>query len=490
MQTSKIVVLAGLMVGFASGCTDFIEQPIPAQSLPSDAAFSDVAGLQTALVGAYDALQDADFGGAGLAMNSSILSDNAEWRGSFPSYQEMFERQLTPSNPEVRGLWTQAYLAINQANLVIRGVENIEDPNLTDEVAAQLKGEALFIRGLSHFELVRAFAKPYGASSGADPGVPILLAPTSTSGEITFPPRNTVEEVYTAVVGDLTEAANLLGPAYDYGFASGTAATALLAEVVFQQRNYDRAAELAGEVINAPGYSLTAEPQNPFFSEGSSEEIFAIVSTVQDNPGVNGSLATFHNINGRGGDIIVNEDLENNGYLAIITAEEYAAAAGDSLLDLRVTLLTAPNDAGFLNVEKYEDFANNADDLILLRLATFYLMRAEALARTEGVNEESVELLNTIRNRSLRQVADDGSLVMNTELFSYSVDDFDSAEALIEAIILERRVELAFEPNRLNDLKRLMRDVRGLPYDANSLIFPIPQRDLDANDQLMQNPGY
>ncbi len=159
MQTSKIVVLAGLMVGFTSGCTDFIERPIPAQSLPSDAAFSDVPGLQTALIGAYDALQSADFGAAGLAMNSSILSDNAEWRGSFPSYQEMYERQLTPSNAEVVGLWRTAYLAINQANLVIRGVEVVDDPALTTEVADQLRGEALFIRGFSHFELVRAFAE-------------------------------------------------------------------------------------------------------------------------------------------------------------------------------------------------------------------------------------------------------------------------------------------------------------------------------------------
>ena len=421
-------------------------------------------------------------------MNSSILSDNAEWRGSFPSYQEMFERALTPSNAEVRGLWKQAYLTINQANLVIRGVETIEDPNLTEEVGAELRGEALFLRGLSHFELVRMFALPYGASSGSDLGVPILVAPTSTSAEITFPARNTVEEVYTAVINDLTEAASLLDPAYTYGRASGTAARALLAEVYFQQRNYERAAELAGTVINTAGYALTADPQEPFFSEGSSEEIFAVVSTVQDNPGVNGSLATFHNINGRGGDIIVNEDLEDNGYLAIITDEEIATAGGDSLVDLRLANLAAPNAAGFFNVEKYEDFANNADDNIILRLATFYLMRAEALARTEGVNEESIELLNTIRNRSLRSVGDDGAAVVNEDLFSFSADDFANADALIEAIILERRVELAFEANRLNDLKRLMRDVRGIPYDSYRLVFPIPQRDLDANDQLVQNP--
>ena len=487
MQTSKIVVLAGLVVGLSTGCTDFIESPTPAQSLPSDAAFSDVPGLQTALIGAYDALQDSDFGATGLAINSSVLSDNAEWRGSFPSYVEMYDRALTASNGEVSGFWEHAYEAINHANLVIRGVATIEDPNLTTEVANQLRGEALFIRGFSHFELVRTFGLPYGASSGSDLGVPIMLEPTSTSSEITFPARNTVQEVYDAAIADLTEAASLLPATGDYGFANGTAATAVLADIAFQQRNYERAATLAGEVINTSGYALTDEPQIPFTTEGSSEEIFAVVSTTQDNPGVNGSLATFHHINGRGGDVVVNTDLRSNGFMAIITPEEMAAAAGDSLVDLRAAYLTSSD---IFNVEKYEDFTNNGDDLIVIRLATYYLMRAEALARTEGINEESIDLLNTIRNRSLRVVGADGSLMMDEDLFSFSEDDFDSAEELIDAIILERRVELAFEPNRLNDLKRLMRDVRGLPYNSPKLVFPIPQRDLDANDQLVQNDGY
>ncbi|WP_116124846.1 RagB/SusD family nutrient uptake outer membrane protein [Lewinella sp. IMCC34183] len=490
MQIPKIFLLTGLVVSMASGCNDFIERPTPAQSLPSDAAFSDVPGLQTALVGAYDAVQNADFGAAGIAMNSSILSDNADWRGSFPSYAEMYERQLTPSNAEVNGLWYQAYLAINQANLVIRGVETIDDPNLTEDVAAQLRGEALFIRAFSHFELVKAFAQPYGADSGSDLGVPVITTPTATSGDITFPARNTVAEVYNAVISDLMTAQDLLGPDYEYGFASGTAATALLADVYFQQRNYEQAAALAEEVINTPGYSLTDSPEQPFFNEGTSEEIFAVVSTVQDNPGVNGSLATFHNINGRGGDIVVNQALQNQGYFQIITDEEIAAAGGDSLVDLRLARLAAPNAAGFYNVEKYDDFANNSDDLIVLRLATYYLMRAEALVRLEGVNEESIELLNTIRNRSLRRVSADGTPMKDAELFSYSEDDFDSPEELIDAIVLERWVELAFEPNRLNDLKRLMRSVRGLPYDSDNLVFPIPQRELDANDQLVQNSGY
>ena len=304
-----------------TSCTDWLQEVDPAQSLPSGAAFSDAAGLETALVGAYDAIQSGptdagaqtgDFGGAGIAMNANILSDNAAWRGSFPSYIDMFNRQLTANNGEVGGLWRTAYVAINQANLVLQSLEGLDDPALTEDVAASLQGEALFIRGWSHFVLVRYFALPYGPSSGTDLGIPIMTTGVALGSDITFPVRNTVEEVYQQAIADLTTAAGLLEPTSPQGRVNSTAANAILADIAFQQRNYERAAEFANQVIDA-GYMLTASPEEPFTAEGSSEEIWAVVSTAQDNPGVNGSLATFHHINGRGGDIVVSTDLRENG---------------------------------------------------------------------------------------------------------------------------------------------------------------------------------
>lgn len=486
MQKLKLYMLAALAISLVSACTDYIEKPQPAQSLPSDAALSDVAGLETALIGAYDAVQNSDFGATGIAMNPNILSDNGEWRGSFPSYIDMYNRQLTANNGEVGGLWSNAYLAINHANLVLNGVATIDDPALTPEVADRLSGEALFIRGMAHFELVRYFGKPWGSSSSSDLGVPIMTTPVAVVADITFPPRNTVAEGYARAIEDLTDAARLLDPVSARGQANSTAATAYLARIAFSQRDYPQAATLAQEVIDA-GYALTASPEEPFFNEGTSEEIFAVINTVQDNPGVNGSLATFHHINGRGGDVVVSEDLKENGYGAIISAAEQAEAAPGVIVDLRAELLTSSD---IFNIEKYEDFANNADDNMVVRLAEFYLMRAEALARTEGINAESIELLNAIRTRALRLQNEAGELGDASAIVAYEAGDFADADELIEAIILERRVELAFEGDRVHDLRRLMRDIRGLPYDSDRLVFPIPQREIDANDQLVQNPGY
>lgn len=493
MQSLKITVLAAFTLFLGASCTDFLTELTPAQSLPSSAAFSDAAGLQTALVGAYDALQSSDLGATGFAINANVLSDNAEWRGSFPSYIDMYNRQLTAANGEVGGMWAQGYLALNHANLVIQGVDIVDDPALTQDLKDQLRGEALFLRGMIHFEMVRYFGKPWGASSSSDLGIPVVTTAVDESTDISFPARNTVAEAYDQAIADLTQAASLLSPTGARGRANATAATAYLAEIAFQQRDYPTAASLAGDVIDA-GYALTANPEDPFIVEGSTEEIFAVINTTQDNPGVNGSLATFHHINGRGGDVVVNPDLKENGYGAIITDEQAAEAlanpgpmGADTLVDLRATRLTSSD---IFNVEKYEDFTNNADDLILNRTATFYLMRAEALARINGINDESIELLNTIRNRSIRLQADNGDLSDASDIASYEADDFADADELIEAIIVERRVELAFEGNRLHDLRRLMRSVRGVAFDADVLVFPIPQREIDANSMLDQNPGY
>ncbi len=88
------------------------------------------------------------------------------------------------------------------------------------------------------------------------------------------------------------------------------------------------------------------------------------------------------------------------------------------------------------------------------------------------------------------RIADSSGLEQaRPELFEYRADDFPDAAALIDAIAKERRVELAFEGNYFHDLIRLRRPVQGIPWDDDRLRLPIPQRELDVNPNLVQNPG-
>ncbi len=489
MQKLKYILFALLLVPFTA-CDDFLDNPQPAQSLPSTAAFSSASDIQTAMNGLYNLAQQSGMFGTNVSMLPDIMSQNGDWQGSFTTYLDISNFQTTVVNGEVQDIWDDTYELVNHSNLIIKAVNEVDDPALTQELADQLRGEALFMRGATLFEAVRYFAQPYGPNAASEPGIPVLTEPVETFSDVTFPSRNTVEEVYNQVIADLEEAANLLPDAVARGRANRFAAMAYRAEVAFQQRDYATAASMTDEVVNSGPYALTAEPVDFFVNEGSSEEIWAVIHTIQDNPGVNASLAAFHSVNGRGGDVVISNDMKRNGYAAVVpqSQRDEIANAGFTFDDLRVSQLTS-NDT--FNIEKYEDPGNNADDAPIQRLAEFMLMRAEALARNDGVNQESVDLLNQVRTRAIRVLDGEGNPVDNAiDFVGYETGDFASADELIETIILERRVEMAFEGSRLHDLLRLERDVQGRPFDDNMIRLPIPQSELDANANITQNPGY
>lgn len=488
-------ILGFMLVAGLVACDSFLDEPQPAQSLPSATAFTTAQDIENAMVGAYDAAQNSDMFGTNTTMLPGIYSDNGEWRGSFPSYRDIYNRMIVSDNPEVAAMWQFGYLVINSANLILKALDEVQDPSLTPELANRLRGEALFLRGATHFEMVRFFGKAFSATSNADLGIPIMVNPVATTDDVTFPSRNTVAEVYTQVLTDLTQAASLLPDANPRGRGRATkfAAHGYLARVAFQQREYGKAATEAAAVLAGP-FSLTAEPVEFFSIEGSSEEIWAVIHTPQDNPGVNGSLPTFHNRAGRGGDVVYSEDLIANGFGKIVTSaqQDAIANAGHTVIDLRLSQLSqfdAASNTYF--IEKYTDVSTNADDAPIQRLADFILLRAEAVARTSGINQESIDLLNSVRRRALRVLDSSGEVVANSDSFiDFSAGDFANADELIEAIITERRVELCFEGSRFHDLTRLQRTIRGLAWDDNNMRFPIPQREIDANGNLEQNPGY
>jgi len=271
-----------------------------------------------------------------------------------------------------------------------------------------------------------------------------MLDAVTDASQISKPTRNTVEEVYTQVILDLKDAYNLL-PDDNGIFADKYAAQGLLARVYLQQGNFEAARNAADDVIQNSGHILESSFAVAFNNDtDSNEDLFSWQITSQD--GSNGMNTFWANlVNGGRGDVTV-----TNLYLDLFT---------DS--DDRAVFFY---DVGF-TTKWQSQFAN----ISFIRMAEMYLIRAECNERLGSIiGAIPADDINRIRNRS--------------NASNIAVD--------LDVILLERRKELGFEGHRLHDIKRLKESVGELNYDADNLVFPIPQREMDVNSNLVQNPGY
>ena len=449
-RTLGIFAVAALT---AAACDDPLD-PTPQQDIPFEEALDTPDEVRVAVNAMYDALQTCD---GGYCRNVVIFPDlytqDLSFTGTFSSDREVANRSITASNTALPGIWGAAYTGINRANNVLAALPGLEEDFDEDEYA-QLRGEAHFVRALNYFNLSNFFG-----------GVPIVLEPISEVPDDVGQARNSLAEVHALVEADLAQArAGLpeLGPDAE-GSASYEAATALLARVHLYQREWQQAYDLADEIIESGSFALEPQYVNVFEKEQTAESILEIPFTVTDP----GSLAFWFFPSGLGG---------RRGFAPSANFRNSFEAA-DERFDVAAQFTSAGSAFGF----KYTDIASTADDIPVLRLAEMYLIRAEAAARL-GDLEQAIEDVNVIRNRA---GLDDLDATVDTQV------------EVLEAVLNERRHELFYEGHRFFDLKRFADIVpaaqarlTALGITGHRLLFPIPQREIDANPLLVQNPGY
>lgn len=450
----RIPLLLAVGVLALSGCDSALDLE-PRQSISDELALSTPQGVETAIVGAYDAMSGGSLYGGQLMMNPDLLaSDNSEvvWTGTFVQPRQFWNKSLLVDNSYVQGTWTDAYEVINIANNVLGALDVFEDAGARDRA----EGHARFLRGLMYFELVRLWGPAWiGGSPSSDLGVPLVLQPTRDITDEDSRPRNTVAEVYAQVLDDLAAARDLL-PDRDGTLGDTYAASAVLSRVHLAQGDYGAAAAAASRVIEEGGFSLEPSFVDAFNQEsGSSEYVFALPITEQD--GTN-QLNTFYGAR------------ENSGRGDIQLTEDYTALFEDD--DERAFFYVDARD--IRRTAKWQGSTAEGVDLPIIRLAEMYLTRAEANLRAgTTVGAAPLEDVNTIRERAGLE-----------PLEEVSVGD----------VLAERRLELDFEGSLFHDLKRTGAVIPtidgGLPATAPRFLYPIPQREMDANPSLVQNSYY
>jgi hypothetical protein len=427
----------------AAGCDSQLATE-PVDQVPVERAIVDGPTARAALIGSYDALQDLSYYGRNFLVIGDLSADNAMWTGSLQQLGQIDENRLRADNPTIAGVWGAIYAAIGRVNLVIQRVPTV--PGLDDEERDQILGEAYFLRALHYHNLVKLWSD-----------VPLVLEPYVDPRAAASATRAPASAVYAQIHSDLDEAATRITEETQTRQASLGAVWALRARVRLYEQDWQGALDATDEVL-ALGYELAPSFIDLFDAEGNDtpEDIFRVSFTPLEF----NELGWYYLWDGR---------WETSPTPELDAAYE----AGDVRRDL-----TLEEDDGDYQGIKFPTTIGG-EDLHVLRLAEVLLIRAEAFARLDLL-DDAVDAYNLVRERA--------------ELAPHvlGVDVTDQASVLA-AIWHERQTELALEGDRWPDLVRTGRVVAVLgldPDDAYQALYPIPASERVVAKGLSQNDGY
>lgn len=450
-NTNFKIVLSIFLISQCLACEEKLNFE-PAQSISEEVALSSENNIKAVLNGAYDALGTYSLYGGGLLFCSELLGGDGEifWAGFANSESEIFRKEINVVNFRARDIWQLGYRSINIANQVLGALDQIQSPNKD-----RIEGEALFIRGVLHFELVRLYGATYqSGEENKQLGVPLLLEASHGATENVFVPRATVETVYQQIIQDLEKAESLLPAANDWR-ASGLASAAILSRVYLQMGKFALARDAAHRVIKANVHQLEAEYASIFNRDNNSvEDIFAMQNTVQD--GTNGMNQLFSTAIFGGGDGFI--EVLKEGHLDLYEVQDERKAL--------FFFQASGVDTSWYSGKWNHRFGN----IGIVRLAEMYLTRSECNQRlNSNIGASPLADYNLIHTRA----------------------GLTSRETITLAdILLERRLELAHEGLKIHDMKRQQLQIGNRFFSDPNLVFPIPEREINVNPMLIQNEGY
>lgn len=454
------IILSTVCIGLIiSSCEKQLEDQKPQASLDAATAFTDAPSVRAGINGVYSGFQNGNYYGLRYQLLNDLTTDNLNHSGSFPSFAQIDNNSILPDNAEINNMYNAIYGAINDANTVIAAIPGVTDQTLNKDASL---AELRTARALFYFDLLRYWGGSvdgYGKANGV--GVSIRTTPTTNVKEADPIARGTEAQVYTQVLADLdfaigvTSFPNKNSSVYRL---SKDFATSLKSRVQLYRGQFAEAEALATSIISSNRYSLVsgANYASMWTSKASSEAIFEL----EFNPADQNSIAFFYYPSNRGGRNEVTSSASLNN----------AHETGDVRKPINFTT-TVPTG----KTAKAFRVSTGDDNVIILRLAELYLIRAEARVRKATPDiVGALADLNVIRRRA--GLAD---------LVTISSAD------ILEAILQERRVELAHEGHRWFDLRRYNRTSDLNISEPFRNLWPIPQREtLTSGGIIAQNTGY
>ena len=490
MKYIKFLMFAITGAMFVSCDADEFLNPLPDSVIVAETFFQTDDDVLSGIIGIYDAIQGVNENtqSSAVRFNRGVQleylltehrSDNTRSKTLEGSRADFHRYIVHPDNIQSEDYYQSMYEIVFRANNVLKYIDNADASNVNKYAA-----EAKFLRANAYFNLVRLY--------GAVPLVTRVV--TADEKELIFT-RVEVAKVYEQIVLDLQEGVLYLDNAHK-ARASKAAAQGILAKVYLSQPvpNYAEAKKLCEDVINTAGLSLQANYRDVFYNELNSEIIFA-VQYLSGNPdesqGFSSEFTSYKRQGRQDGLNIVNPNLvvDFMSHGGNRTSESFAAFGDDADLVIPenaevIKFLPDGSDISDKNLPTYGNQPGDAgNDWIILRYSDVLLLHAEAIMEGNDTSDpNAIDSYMKVRVRAGFDPVTDRPAVLTKD-----------------ALLLERRVELAFENHRFFDLLRfgVAHDVLGnhatlkgySSYNVRRLLLPIPAREINLSDGLLtQNP--
>ena len=468
----KIILRMTLLaaVGGLTSCDDFLnEEPKLKQS--NELTFATLDGLDAATAALYGRMQSSTWYDGQFILQCELRAGNAKnpvSQAGSGRYRQDTQWNYTENNTS--SCWANAYYTIARCNNVINNIDATDLGTATKQDANNIKAEALFMRALSHLDLVITYAQPY--SAGPD-GLGVPVDTVTVNGT---PARNTVAEVYAQIESDLLQAESLMADNYqragvddNAAVASKQAIQALLSRVYLYMEQWQKAADYATKVINSGKYALVdADTYKSMWTASAAakggEIIFEIYGSTKNDYWDDSGWSHLPYILDPEGyfDVCATKDLVDMYEEGDVRAELYELSNGDNLV---------------LKYKGKEGAVPRATNVPVLRLAEVYLNRAEAIANGASISGASAR-------GDLEAIANKRGATVPAQ---FNVFD-------------ERRKELAFEGHIVYDYARCKKSIertdfddknnQNVPFPSYMWAMPIPKHEMEANPNMVQNPGY
>jgi len=499
MRNKKIVLYILAATIFLFGCTDILVDVDPPTSVAGEVVLTSPEGVNALRASMYSKMRASFSYTTAYFVGPSAYADETRGRpGStrFLGLNNASQGDGSLLHPAYIGdggiasptAYNGTYNIIQDANLLIGAVA---DGVLPEATLNRYRGEAYAIRALAMHHLVRAlgYDPTNPRISQWDLGIVVRTEPVLDLADADFRARSTVQEVYTQILSDLTQAKTLLaGHNSNTQYPTEAFVDGLTARVNLYAGNWGAAVTAANNAISSfpGGLQNSADGIAGMFDEtaGNHPEALFKITPHPTAENIAGS-----NINNGPAAYTSNQwvpQIPTQLLIDLYDEEDFRLGWYGDCIENQTHGVTAANcDAinsqGWSILKFNGKNTNLSDHLPYMRLAEVYLILAEAAAR-DGGPAAGAPYLNQLREARGVGPVDDDALA--------------SMQAFEDEILRERMRELAVEGHRFWDLKRLGRDVRHpngdikFRSDSHRILGAVGATHTGVNPLLRENPGY